>query len=262
MMRGREIGGIDSGALLREAYRFCERPPGEAALLPWAKAAEAFARALDEEASSPPLHASFEELCALVDTHPASFAAAAPWAEERLEALGAEAGDRALLLLDALASAPERAAMDDEALDLPGPALDELLASLPPEGLEAADAAIRSARAWQAEVRQLFGRAEREARRPGIAVAALDGAPVEEDYVLLCRVAEGELVLTRNEATVFVDWYGRGEPELSVGGATLEPRPLPQGQGRRWPLPARARPYELRLELGPLAHSIELPGAE
>lgn len=243
---------LDTGALLDAAYDLCGAPPSEAELIDWAERALAFARELDAGRAPARLRAVLEEVCALVEAHPASFAPAATWAEAKLDA---RPRHHALLLLDALASAPEREAMD--AAGEPSASFERLFASLPPEKVRAADEAIRGARAWEAQVHELFRRAAE--RTEAVRFAARADSSFEEDYVLLARLEEGELLLTRNEAAVWVDWYGAGEPRLRIDGEELPPRPLPQGEGRRWPLPAKAPPFSLRLELGDLVHSVRIP---
>src|SRR5690606_33438345 len=144
--------GLDTGATLKTAYDFCAAPPPKEALLEWCEKALAIARRLDEKGRPEVLRATLEEIVALVEAHPASFAEAAKWADERW----AEApGPWAIRLLDALASAPELAAIDAteaaSALDV-----DRLLASLPAEKLAAADEALRASREWKAAVQELF----------------------------------------------------------------------------------------------------------
>lgn len=244
--------GLDTGATLKTAYDFCAAPPPKEALLEWCEKALAIARRLDEKGRPEVLRATLEEIVALVEAHPASFAEAAKWADERW----AEApGPWAIRLLDALASAPELAAIDAteaaSALDV-----DRLLASLPAEKLAAADEALRASREWKAAVQKLFDRARASAELPRFAAQT---AAEEEDHVLLERIGKGELVLTRSHAEVYVDWYGPGEPALFVGDVELSPRNLPQGEGRRWPLPSLSRPIWLRLVAEDVAHSFEIP---
>lgn len=266
---------VDTGALLEEAYRFCGRAPDAEELLPWAEKVLRLGEEIDQRGGPESLRAALGELCTLVEAHPEDFTALADWAEEKLETWGLEgfptesAGsfgeqsprEGAFLFLDALASAPERAALDREASAPPD--AERILASLPPESLQRADRAIREARDWKAKVHELFARAEQHGQKGApISFAALADSPLEEDYILLHRRAEGELLLTRSEASVFADWYGEGEPELTVDGRNLAHRPLPQGQGRRWSLPGQARPFTLRLEFGDLAYSIEIPAPD
>lgn len=261
MMDGSKLLRIDSGALLRSAHAFCGGSPSEEELLRWADEVDRLAQMLDRDGASESLHELLRELCDLVDTHPATFAPAAAWAEEKLEEENAPVGDHSLLFLDALASAPERAALDEAAARESGPGAEQLLATLPPELLECADEAIRKARAWKAQVHQLFARAQKE--EPGITfAAALEAPPFEEDYVLLCRLHGGELLLTRSRSSLFVDWYGGGKPELFLDGEKLDHRPLPQGEGRRWALPRALPPFTLRLELGAISHSVEIPAED
>src|SRR5690606_41509693 len=72
----------------------------------------------------------------------------------------------------------------------------------------------------------------------------------EVDCVLRGRLDEGELVLTRGGPSVWVDWYGSGAPRLTIDGEEIAPRPLPQGEGRRWPLGSKQPPLSFRLALG------------
>lgn len=233
-----------TGALLEQTYALCGARPDRADLLAWAEEALALARELDAREAPARLRSVLEEICTLVEAHPASFAPAADWAEERVPL---ESGEHALILLDALAGAPERAALDEvEAVE--AVSLDRLLESLPEEGIGAADEAIRGARTWSARVVELFRRAAASADTVRLAASPEDAQ--EEDYVLLGRLDEGELVLTRGGPSVWVDWYGSGAPRLTIDGEEIAPRPLPQGEGRRWPLGSKQPPLSLRLALG------------
>lgn len=255
----RTYAGIDTGALLDEAYAFCDGTPELEALLSWAEKVRRFAEGLDEGAIPAGRFAILEEICTVVEAHPATFAPAADWAEERME-VGTK--PHALLFLDALADGPGLAEMDAEAMEQGTEDLERHLARIPLPKLQAADAAIRRARAWQAQVIELFRRQAEAAAEAKITFAAQDGTPLDEDYVLLARFEEGELLLARSRASLSVDWYGAGDPLLFLEDEELSHRPLPQGEGRRWPLPDRAPPFSLRLRLGPLSHSVRVPGPD
>lgn len=245
--------GLDTGATLKTAYDFCSARPRPEALLEWCEKVLALARRLDEKGRPESLRSVLEEIVGLVETHPTSFVQAAGWADEKLASVP---GPWSVRFLDALASAPELAAIDEAPSPFPALDVDALTASLPAERLRAADAAIRGAREWRASVRELFDRA----RSSGAVerFAALDAAP-EEDHVLLERFPEGELVLTRSHALLYVDWYGPGEPRLFAEGAELPARHLPQGEGRRWKLSTLSRPIRLRLVFEDVVHSVEIP---
>ena len=245
--------GLDTGATLKMAYDFCAAQPPKEALVTWCEKAMAIARRLDEKGRPEVLRTTLEEIVGLVEAHPASFVEAEEWAKERLTE---SPGPWALRLLDALASAPELAAIDEAEAPAPAIDVDRLLALLPADQLAAADEALRAAAGWKAAVTALFDRARASAELPRF--AARSGAP-DEDHVLLERIGEGELVLTRSHAELYVDWYGPGEPALFAEGVELAPRNLPHGEGRRWLLPLHRRPIRLRLVTEDVAHSFEIP---
>lgn len=135
--------------------------------------------------------------------------------------------------------------------------LEAALEKLPLEQVEEAAQALRDARSWGTNVVALRRKARAATEESGpIRLAARRSQPGE--HVLLRRLDEGELVLTRLDDTLYLDWYGAASASLEVNGLRVDAADEAIEGGTRWRLPttegelridARSGPHRIRMAL-------------
>lgn len=263
--------GLDLEGLLDRGYRLAEGPGEEGEVVRWAWDLLLVANVapyLEEPARNRALEV-IEDALDLIEAHPARFREAASVAEDREsnERPGRIPDTLGKDLLRAFAETPELAAYDDSLPDASKEdPMERWLRSVPPERLTEADEALRQARDWSGEVIQLrrAARAEKEAevedldriRFAASSIASLSDGVGE--YILLRRWLGGELVLSREGAEVFLEWYGPETPVVSfTPGAPSAADPI-EG-GLRWRLPEGDEELRIDVAIGPNRIELVIP---
>lgn len=141
--------------------------------------------------------------------------------------------------------------------------LDDVLRSAPRELLEGADAALRDAGQWANKVTSLRRATRREAGEAARLRLAARSAGEVGEHVLLRRVPEGELLLSRDDDRLFLDWYPSAPAESMEATARVDDdRALvsaPLEGGIRWALPDRSDPLPIEVDVGGLRLKVVLP---
>jgi len=141
--------------------------------------------------------------------------------------------------------------------------LDDVLRSAPRELVEGAGAALRDARGWAEKVTSLRRAARREGGDAAPLRLAARSAGGIGGHVLLRRIPEGELLLSREADRLFLDWYpsapaARVEATARAGEGGDLPR-MPLEGGIRWALPDRSDPLPVAVDVGGLRLELVLP---
>jgi len=141
--------------------------------------------------------------------------------------------------------------------------LDDVLRSAPRELLEGADAALRDAGQWADKVTSLRRATRHLAGGAAPLRLAAKGAGELGEHVLLRRVPEGELLLSRDADRLYLDWYPSAHAESMEARARLDDdRALasaPLEGGVRWALPDRPDPLPIEVEVDGLRLKVVLP---